>query len=128
VPHFLSEFIWAFKKTPGLKWRNWKTTVFSIANLTCGCVSTGERLTKKDGTALHPTQKPVKLMKDLLSIADEDMIILDPFAGTGSTLVAAELMGMNYIGIEQDEKYVEIARKRVQKAKDSMGLFSQEIK
>ncbi len=72
----------------------------------------------------HPTQKPVALMKYMIkTYSNEGEIVLDFTCGSGTTLVAAELMGRNYIGIEISPEYCEIARKRVQEAKDSMGLF-----
>ena len=72
----------------------------------------------------HPAEKPVKLLK-LLIKKHEKGIVLDPFMGSGSTLAAASIMESPYIGIELQEEYCEIARKRVQEAKDSMGLFAE---
>lgn len=58
-------------------------------------------------------QKPVDVVMALLeSSADMNSVILDPFAGSGSTLVAAKRMGMKSIGIEINEQYAEIAAKR----------------
>jgi site-specific DNA-methyltransferase (adenine-specific) len=72
----------------------------------------------------HPTTKPPRIIKPLLlASTNEGQIVLDPFAGSGTTCGVAELMGRRYIGIEISEEYCEIARKRVQEAKDSMGLF-----
>jgi site-specific DNA-methyltransferase (adenine-specific) len=74
----------------------------------------------------HPTQKPIEVMKWIVEkYTKEGDLILDPFAGSGTTCAAAELMGRRYIGIEISEEYCEIARKRVQEAKDSLGLFNQ---
>jgi len=74
----------------------------------------------------HPTVKPLDLMKYLCKITATPTggLVLDPFTGSGTTLVAAELMGRKYIGIEISKEYCEIARKRVQEAKDSLGLFN----
>ncbi len=72
----------------------------------------------------HPTQKPLEVMKWIIeNYSKEGDLILDPFAGSGSTLAACEIMGRRYIGIEISAEYCKIARKRVQEAKDSMGLF-----
>ena len=62
----------------------------------------------------HPTVKPADLMGRLISLHSEGQhLILDPFAGSGTTLVAAKQLGRRYIGIEIEPKYVEIARTRL---------------
>lgn len=64
---------------------------------------------------LHPTQKPVMLMQSLIELTtQEGQIVLDPFSGSGSTLVAAKNLNRNYIGIEAEKRYVEIAEKRLE--------------
>lgn len=70
---------------------------------------------------VHPTVKSQALMSWLCKLATPpNGVILDPFAGSGSTLVAAYKADFNYIGIEKEELYCEIARLRVEAAK---GLF-----
>ncbi len=69
----------------------------------------------------HPTQKPVSLMKWCILQADEPQTILDPFMGSGSTLVACKSLNRRCIGIEIEEKYCEIAAKRC-----SQGVFNLE--
>jgi DNA modification methylase len=59
----------------------------------------------------HPTQKPIKLMKRLLNKTEG--MILDPFMGSGTTLRAAKDLGRKAIGIEIEERYCEIAAKRM---------------
>jgi site-specific DNA-methyltransferase (adenine-specific) len=62
----------------------------------------------------HPTQKPQKLMLELLSLfSNPGAVILDPFMGSGSTLRAAKDMQRRAIGIELEERYCEIAAKRM---------------
>jgi len=61
----------------------------------------------------HPTVKPVALMRYLIRlITPPNGIVLDMFAGSGSTLVAAKELGVQWIGIEMDERYCEIATRR----------------
>lgn len=62
----------------------------------------------------HPTVKPLKLMQYLVRlIAPENGIVLDPFSGSGTTLLASKNEGKNYIGIELNEEYIKIANKRL---------------
>jgi site-specific DNA-methyltransferase (adenine-specific) len=62
----------------------------------------------------HPTVKPIKLMEYLITlVTPPNGTVLDPFFGSGTTGIAAVNLGFNYIGIELDEQYVEIARRRI---------------
>lgn len=61
----------------------------------------------------HATQKPVELIAELLKTRDDWQTVLDPFAGSGTTLVAARDMGRKAIGIEIEERYCEIAANRL---------------
>ena len=62
----------------------------------------------------HPTQKPLSLCeKLLLSCKQEDGYILIPFAGSGSECVASKKLNLPFIGIELNEKYVEIIHERL---------------
>lgn len=75
-----------------------------------------ERVAASDGTR-HPTQKPVALMRWLVRlVTPPDGTILDPFAGSGTTLVAALAEGRQAIGIEREAEYVEIVKARLAKA------------
>lgn len=68
-------------------------------------------------TGLHPTQKPLELMKLLIELATtENQIVLDPFCGSGTTLMAAKELKRKYIGFEKDEQYFQIAKKRLKTA------------
>jgi len=65
----------------------------------------------------HPTQKPVEVMKWALSHAPEGTrTVLDPFMGSGTTLVAAKELGLSALGIEREERYCEAAVKRLAQA------------
>lgn len=71
----------------------------------------------------HPTQKPVRLVRYLLDLYTRPGdIVLDPFLGSGTTAIACKQLGRHYIGIEKDERYYEIARKRV----DEASIFRRE--
>lgn len=62
----------------------------------------------------HTTQKPVELMEDiLLTLSEVGSVVLDPFMGSGSTGVACVNTNRNFIGIELDDEYFEIAEKRI---------------
>jgi len=65
-----------------------------------------------DGKKSHPAQKPLDLMRWCLKWVEAETI-LDPFMGSGTTLVAAKLEGRRAVGIEVEERYCEIAAKRL---------------
>jgi len=72
---------------------------------------------KKDYGGFHPTQKPVALLKDLIkTYSNEGDTVLDFTAGSFSTGVACANTNRKFIGIELDEKYIEIGRKRLQQS------------
>lgn len=65
---------------------------------------------------LHPTQKPLKLMEDLIKIhSNEGSVILDCFAGSGTTLLAAKNLNRQFIGIEKEQSYYDICVERLKK-------------
>lgn len=65
-------------------------------------------------SGLHPTQKSVRLMQALIELTTrEGQLVLDPFAGSGSTLVAAQNLGRRYMGFEALPEYVETAQRRL---------------
>jgi site-specific DNA-methyltransferase (adenine-specific) len=69
----------------------------------------------------HPTQKPVKLCENILSqYSEAAQSILDPFAGVGSLVVAAEGLGHPWVACEREEAYCEIAAKRIEEAATQM--------
>lgn len=69
---------------------------------------------EKGEGGLHPTQKPVRLMRMLIELSTtEGQLVLDPFCGSGSTLVAAQLSSRDFLGIEQSNEYSIIARSRL---------------
>ena len=80
----------------------------------CGTKSVLEVPIVKD--RLHPTQKPIELMKILIENSSKiGDIVLDPFAGVGTTLIAAQQLKRNYLGYEIDPQYHQIAEKLLNK-------------
>jgi site-specific DNA-methyltransferase (adenine-specific) len=80
---------------------------------------TAPRAGRDDAATGHQYQKPVGLMRWLIGKTRADLI-LDPFMGSGTTLVAAKSLGRHAIGIEQDEKWCEIAAQRC--SQEVLGL------
>lgn len=86
----------------------------------------GERLKDENGKKVHSTQKPEKLLyKIILSTTKPNDVILDPFFGSGTTGAVAKLLGRNYIGLEMEEKYIDAAKKRIEKVKpDNLDIHN----
>jgi site-specific DNA-methyltransferase (adenine-specific) len=71
----------------------------------------------------HPTQKPEKLLaKIILAGSDPGDFILDPFAGSGTTLVAAKKLGRKFLGIERELNYCCLALKRLEMADENTNI------
>ncbi len=68
----------------------------------------------------HPCQMPYEVMKRIIGILPEDYTIIDPFMGSGTTALACVEFNRNFIGIEMDEKYFNIANDRIKAFKNSM--------
>lgn len=93
----------------GGKGRN-RTNVWSYAGANCFRKGRSEDLTN------HPTVKPVAMVADaILDCSHRGGVILDPFAGSGTTLVAAERTGRRGYGMELDPAYVDVALRRLEK-------------
>ncbi len=75
-----------------------------------------ERLRETNNQRSHPTQKPEALLyRIILASSKKDDLILDPFLGSGTTAVVAKKLQRNFIGLEQDDKYIKLAKKRLKK-------------
>jgi site-specific DNA-methyltransferase (adenine-specific)/modification methylase len=78
-------------------------------------VQGNERLKGEGNKAIHPTQKPEKLIElIILASTNKNDLILDPFFGTGTTGAVAKKLERNYIGIELNEKYISVAKERIE--------------
>jgi modification methylase len=66
----------------------------------------------------HPATYPIELVENILHNLPDNALVLDPFMGSGTTGVACKNLGRNFIGIELDENYFEIASKRIEDTKD----------
>ncbi len=84
-----------------------------------GLCTGNERIKDSDGKKAHSTQKPEELLKRvILSSTKQGDIILDPFFGTGTTGAVAKKLDRNFIGIEQEKKYVNVAQNRIDEIKE----------
>ena len=73
---------------------------------------------------LHPTQKPLKLIRRLIEASsNEGDIVLDPFSGAGSTQLSSIQLKRHYIGIELDEGYYKIGLNRIKEENSNVSLF-----
>lgn len=87
------------------QWTNYPTTILEF---------------DKVAKAVHPTQKPVALLEYMIrTYTNESEVVLDNCMGSGSTGVACVNTNRNFIGIELDEKYFNIAKDRMQQAKNT---------
>lgn len=80
-----------------------------------------ERIKAKNGRAAHPTQKPEALLERvIIASSNKGDLVLDPFLGSGTTAAVAKKLGRNWVGIEREEKYIRIARKRLEKVQSGL--------
>ena len=126
VEKFSQAIVWGgnyFPLPPVRGWLIWDKVVRSFSSGHCEMAwtsidqpirafnySTGQLASEgKD----HPTQKPLPLMKWCIGFTTDGACVADPFAGSGSTLVAAKALGRKAIGVELEERYCEIAARRL---------------
>lgn len=100
------EYILFFRKGKGKKINKCGTAdILNVPN---------KKTKGEDGKNIHDTEKPVELMKILIeNSSQEGELVLDPFLGVGATAMACKELNRDYIGVELDEKYYNIACKRV---------------
>jgi len=81
---------------------------------------------KRDRDNYHPTQKPILLLEDLIkTFSNENDLVVDLTMGSGSTGVACKNLGRKFIGIEMDDKYFDIAKKRIEDTVVEKGLIDE---
>lgn len=104
------EYIMFFRKGTGYKINNCGTSdILRIPNI---------KQKTADEQNFHDTEKPVELMKILVeNSSKEGQIVMDPFMGVGSTGVACKQTGRDFIGIEIDKKYFDVAKQRIETSK-----------
>jgi len=77
----------------------------------------------------HPTQKPIRLIEWCLAFAPPNAkTVCDPFMGSGTTGVACARMGVQFVGIERERKYFDIACRRIEDAQRQSSLFPETVK
>lgn len=107
------EFIfWATKHTTSRKYSTFHYELGQHPDYFIHCIP--PKKSKSDGIRQHPCQKPVKLLEWLISyLSNENEVILDPFAGSGSTGVAALNLNRKCILIEKSPQYCEVIESRI---------------
>jgi site-specific DNA-methyltransferase (adenine-specific)/modification methylase len=105
-------------------WENFSQVEIAWSNLQRPAAIFKASATRDIPGKAHPTQKPLALMKWCVEKTTDAQTILDPFMGSGTTGVAAVQMGRKFIGIERDERYFEIACRRIEDAQKQIDMFS----
>ena len=102
-----------------LAWRNIDHGFDTMIRIMHGGVVNSDR-----GKRYHPTQKPIALMVRILSgICKKAELVLDPFIGSGTVAIACQILNRRWIGIEIEEKYCEIAAKRIEMERSQLKLW-----
>ena len=118
---------------PTMRWLVWDKMQGDFSLADCEFAWTSEQKAARifrysRGAALqdgkeHPTQKPIALMKWCIDMLPKANSVLDCFLGSGTTGVAAVQMGRDFIGIEREERYFDIACRRIEQAQRQGDLF-----
>jgi site-specific DNA-methyltransferase (adenine-specific) len=122
VPRFTEEYAWCFAKRPGLRWDGFDSTICTQPSLAVGCCRNPERILAANGTAAHPTQKPLAVLSWIVEAIDP-VSVADPYMGSGTTGVACVRTGRRFVGIEIERKYYAIAKRRIQAELSRFPLF-----
>ena len=110
------EYILFFRKGRGKKINNCGTAdILDVPN---------KKTKDNNGQNIHDTEKPIELMKILVGNSTQlNDIVLDPFMGVGAVAIACQHLNRNFIGIELDEGYFNIAKNRIEQAHEAKELF-----
>lgn len=110
------EYILFFRKGKGIKINNCGTSdILAIPN---------KKTKDSQGANIHDTEKPVALIKVLIENSSREKdVVMDPFMGVGSAALACGELNRNFIGIELDEGYFNIAKQRIEQAHETKKLF-----
>lgn len=127
-PHWL---IWDKREGTGsddnadveMAWTNLKGPARMHRQLWRGICRRGEENISGGAWRVHPTQKPVELMRWCIKQAGIPPIVVDPYMGSGSTGVAAMQAGSTFIGVELDEGYFKTACERIENAQRQQRMF-----
>jgi DNA modification methylase len=103
-----------------MAWSNRRGAVRMFRHMWNGMLRASERSSPR----VHPTQKPVELMKWCIDRLDNPQTILDPFMGSGTTGVACANLGRKFIGIEIERRYFDIACERIDNAYRQARMFA----
>ena len=103
----------------------WTNILGSVRTIRCTW-NGGGSLLRENGPqrSIHPTQKPVQLFCSVIVLTRTTGVIIDPYMGTGTTIRAAKDLGRRAIGIEIEERYCEIAARRLQQSVLPLGVAS----
>ena len=117
--HEKSKYTFNYKTMKHLNGGKQMRSVWNI-----GICTGNDRIKDIDGKKVHSTQKPEKLLRNvILSSSKMYDIVLDPFMGTGTTGAIAKLTNRNFIGIEREARYIEVANKRIDKITPDTANF-----
>lgn len=106
-------------------WENFSQVEIAWTNLNRPAAIFRESATRGTPDKVHPTQKPISLMRWCVAMVDAPTV-LDPYMGSGTTGVACVEMGRQFIGIERERKYFDIACERIVRAQAQGQLLPPE--
>lgn len=104
-------------------WPNFSQVELAWTNLNRPAAMFRESATRGTPDKVHPTQKPLSLMTWCLSLLPDRRTVRDVFMGSGTTGVAAVQMGCEFVGIERDPAYFDMACRRIEQAQQQARLF-----